>query len=270
MLASALFAGAAAGLLAALLHFAFIQQLILLGEEYETGATVHFQGVAAPAAQDHGTPEPAAEGHGHDHGTADGHSHDAAATDHAHDAADAHAADGHSHGEGEEVSAFTRNGLTVLFSGVIYVGYAFLLIAGFALATQFGHRISAREGLIWGIAGYATFQLAPAMGLSPELPGSVAAELAARQVWWAGTAIATAAGLAALAYGRSPLLWVAGLALVAAPHLIGAPLPEGFHGVAPPEVSATFAARTLGVGLAVWAALGWLAGRFWSRDAALV
>ena len=44
MLASALIAGFAAGLLAAVLHFALIQELIFLGEKYETGALVHFAG----------------------------------------------------------------------------------------------------------------------------------------------------------------------------------------------------------------------------------
>ncbi len=246
MLASALFAGAVAGLFAALLHFAFIQNLILLGEEYETGAAVHFQGVAdAPAGHDHGAAE--AEGD-HDHAAPE--------------------AEGHDHGEEEEVTPFTRNALTVLFSGVVYIGYAFLLIAGFALAERAGRRVTLREGLLWGLAGYVAFQMAPAMGLSPELPGSVAAELTARQVWWFGTAIATVAGLALLGYGRGPVAVIAGLVLIAAPHVIGAPLPEGFHGVAPPEVAGTFSARTLGVGLAVWVFLGGLAGWFWSRETA--
>jgi hypothetical protein len=46
MLTSALVAGCAAWLLAAVLHFAFVQKYILLGEEYETGAAVHYAGVA--------------------------------------------------------------------------------------------------------------------------------------------------------------------------------------------------------------------------------
>ena len=42
MLASGLIAGFAAGLFAALLHFAFTQPLLLLGEQYEMGAMTHF------------------------------------------------------------------------------------------------------------------------------------------------------------------------------------------------------------------------------------
>ncbi|MEI2612914.1 MAG: CbtA family protein [Candidatus Promineifilaceae bacterium] len=39
------------------------------------------------------------------------------------------------------------------------------------------------------------FQLAPAFGLPPELPGMAAADLGARQVWWCGTALATGVGI---------------------------------------------------------------------------
>ena len=44
MLASALFAGFAAALLAALLHFAFLERNILLAEHYEAGELQHFAG----------------------------------------------------------------------------------------------------------------------------------------------------------------------------------------------------------------------------------
>ena len=122
-----------------------------------------------------------------------------------------------------------------------------------------------REGVLWGVAGFAAFQLAPAMGLAPELPGTIAADLGARQFWWAGTVLATAAGIAALACGRGILALLGGLVLIAVPHLIGAPRIESFYGVAPPELAAEFSARVLGVGLVVWTTLGWLAGRLWAR-----
>ncbi|MCT8330169.1 CbtA family protein [Albidovulum sediminis] len=235
LLASALFAGFAAGLLAALLHFAFVQKLVLLGEEYETGALVHYQGVAATEA--------AAEPVDHDHeaGTP-----------------------AHDHDEPAAASPAKRNALTVLFFSVPYVGYALLMVAGFALAEHFGRRVEARDGVIWGLAGFAALVLAPAMGLAPELPGSVAAELQARQAWWLGTVIASGAGLALLAFGRGAMVLVAALALLALPHVIGAPRPDGFHGVAPPEVAGEFAARVLGAGLVAWVALGWVAARLWT------
>lgn len=242
MLAGGVLAGFAAGLFAALLHFAFVQKLILLGEQYESGALVHFQSGDAAAA---------------------GRSADAGAADHSHATGEA----AHSHAPAEEGGSFKRNALTVMFTALIYASYGILLVAGFALAEHFGIRVAARDGLLWGIAGFAAFQLAPAMGLAPELPGTVAANLGARQVWWLGTVLATATGLGLLAYGRSLLTAVIAGALLAAPHVIGAPELGQFYGVAPPEVGAAFAANVLGVGLATWAVLGWLAGRLWSNSA---
>ncbi len=251
MLASAMFAGVAAGLLAAVLHFSFVQSYILLGEEYESGAVTHFAG-ASPV-----------EG-GHDHAASTAHDDAAPVTekqDHGTGAAHDHAPPG-------ERSALTRDGLTVLFMALVYVGYGLLLVAGFALADQFGHRVTARDGLLWGIAGFAAFQLMPAMGLSPELPGTMAADLTARQVWWLGTAISTAVALGLIGYGRSWAAYALAVVLLALPHLIGAPELEGFSGVAPPEVAAAFAARALGVGLVAWAVLGWLSARLWDGNAA--
>ena len=238
MVTSALFAGFAAGLLAALLHFAFVQKLILLGEQYESGELVHFATAMPPAGAGHDHADPALHADGQ-----------------------AHANESH---DGAEPTDLARNALTMLFSGFVYVAYALILVAGFALADHFGKRITAREGLLWGIAGFATFQLMPAMGLAPELPGTIAAELHLRQIWWWGTVAATATGLAVIGYGKGPLPVVIALALLAAPHIIGAPQAEQYRGVAPPELAATFAARVLGAGLVVWSVLGWLAGYFWS------
>ena len=243
MVTSALFAGFAAGLLAALLHFAFVQKLILLGEQYETGALTHFESGSDPANSAHETMEPA---QGADPAVA---------------APDPHA--GHS-ADGGAPTETSRNALTVVFSILVYVAYGLMMVAGFALADHFGKRITAREGLLWGLAGFASFQLMPAMGLAPELPGTIAAELHLRQIWWWSTAGATIGGLALIAYGRGIAPMVLAVALIAAPHIIGAPEAEQFWGVAPPELAASFAARVLGVGLAVWAVLGWLAGHFWS------
>lgn len=245
MVTSALFAGFAAGLLAALLHFAFLQEKILLGEAYEDGVAVHFAGVAT-SGHDHAADASATEGTA---ATDDQSAHDPAA-------------------DSEEASPLQRNALTVLFHALMYVSYGLILVAGFALAERQGQRVAARDGLLWGIAGFVAVQLAPAMGLEPELPGTMGAALVDRQVWWVATALGTALAFAMIGYGRT-LPWVAlAVVLMAAPHVVGAPEPEGFSGVAPPELAASFAARSLGLGLAAWAVLGWLAGRFWDGKAA--
>lgn len=242
MLTGAAGAGLAAGILAAGLHFFFIQDLILTGEAYESGAAVHFGEVAEGAVHDHAT---------YDDDTTDQAGHDNATPTHD-DAVD---------------GGTQRDLLTVAFYMLLQVAYALLLVAGFAVARLFGHVVTAREGLMWGIAGFAAVQLAPAMGLQPELPGSVAADMSARQLWWWGTVLVTAGGLVCIGYGRNALAIGAGAVLIALPHLWGAPQPEGFQGTAPPELAAAFAARVLGVGLAVWAVLGWVAGRLWSQAA---
>lgn len=161
----------------------------------------------------------------------------------------------------------TRDGLSVLFTAMIYTGYGFILTAALAFASERGITVSAREGVLWGLGGFAALQLAPAIGLPPELPGAAAADVTARQIWWFATAGATAAGLLCLAYGRNVALWIAGGVLIALPHLIGAPEPSSFVGPTPPEIAAHFAARALAVGLAAWAILGFLTAWFWSREA---
>lgn len=161
-----------------------------------------------------------------------------------------------------------RDGLSLLFSALIYCGYGLLLVAGFALAEQRGETVSARTGAIWGLAGFVAVQLAPAFGLPPELPGMAAGDLEARQIWWFATVAATAAGLWLAAFGRGWAAWGAAIILILAPHVIGAPHPEEMYGPTPPELASLFAARALGVGLAAWAALGLLAGYFWRREAA--
>lgn len=161
-----------------------------------------------------------------------------------------------------------RDGMSVLFSALIYVGYALILVTAMAMAHERGVRIDARTGLIWGIAGFVAFQFAPAFSLPPEVPGVAAADLGARQVWWWSTVAATGAGLAMIGLGRGLAATGAGIVLILAPHVIGAPRPASFAGPVPPELAALFASRALGVGFAVWALMGGLAGYFWQREAA--
>ncbi len=152
-----------------------------------------------------------------------------------------------------------RTFYTVLANTLGGIGFAFLLAAVSVLS---GIAITARNGVIWGIGGFAALQLAPALGLPPELPGMAAADIVARQVWWIGTAVATGAGLLAVAKLRNLTGIGIAVVLILAPHLIGAP-------PAPPEVTAvpahlatSFAAASLAAGAVFWLIagplLGWL------------
>ena len=160
-----------------------------------------------------------------------------------------------------------RDGLSVIFTMLIYTGYAMLLLALMSLAEDRGATIDGRTGLFWGVAGFVTFHLAPGFTLAPEVPGAAAADVGARQIWWFATVAAAGLALWLIAFTHSWLLWAVSGVLLAAPHLIGAPEPVSFSGSVPPELAALFAARALGVGMAAWVLLGSLTGFFWQRDA---
>jgi cobalt transporter subunit CbtA len=157
-----------------------------------------------------------------------------------------------------------RTAYTALFNLLAAIGFGLLLAAGMAIAGHDGWR----AGLAWGVAGYLTFVLAPALGLPPELPGSEAAPLLARQLWWVATAAATATGLGLILLNRRLPWIVAGIALIALPHLIGAPQPAEHGGVVPAALAREFVLVALATGLVFWSALGALTGIVSRRFAA--
>lgn len=157
---------------------------------------------------------------------------------------------------------------TVLSTVLAYCGFGLILVAGFALAERMQlTRVDLRTGLLFGLAAFAAIHLMPSLGLSPELPGAAAGELSDRQIWWVATVIATMVGICLMIWGGAAAK-MAGAILIAAPHVWGAPHPDTFEGVVPPELSALHAARVLAVGALAWAALGALAGHFWAREGA--
>lgn len=162
----------------------------------------------------------------------------------------------HNRDDGLDESSQWRAVLTWIATTLTSVGFSFLLAGLFAVS---GRNIDAREGLLWGLAGFVAVTLAPALGLLPELPGSVAADLALRQVWWIGTVLGTMAGLGLIVFVPTGWAIAMGVGLLVAPHVIGAPHHEG-TGVAPPELAALFAARSLGINAIFWILLGLCTG----------
>jgi cobalt transporter subunit CbtA len=181
-------------------------------------------------------------------------------------AASAPAAGGHGHHHGAEAWAsqdgLERTGYTLLSNIITGVAFALLLVAGFTVS---GRAITWREGLLWGIGGFAVFALTPSLGLPPELPGMAASELGARQLWWAGTAVATAVGLCLLAFRCSPLWAVVAVALLVAPHLIGAPHPAEVHDHVPHLLAHRFVVTVIVTSFLFWLALGALSAWFFDR-----
>ena len=159
----------------------------------------------------------------------------------------------------------SRHAMTAGFNLVAYTAFALILLAGMALADRFGHAIDTRKGIVWGLCGFVAMHLAPAVGMPPELPGTIAAEVELRQVWWLATVAASILGLGLIAFG-SGILPALGIAALALPHLIGAPHLDTYFGIAPPELSAEFATRSLGVAAVSWVVLGTLTAYLYTRN----
>jgi len=132
------------------------------------------------------------------------------------------------------------------------IGFALLLAAAFS----FRSTVSWRQGILWGLGGYAAFFALPAFGLPPELPGTEAAALQDRQAWWVVTVTLSAIGIALLGLTRGWPWKAVGIALIALPHLIGAPHPEIHSALAPPELLQTFIVATAVTNAVFWMVLG--------------
>ncbi len=157
---------------------------------------------------------------------------------------------------------------TIGFDVIAYVAYGLVMTGLMAIAAGRGHKLDARNGAVWGAAGFVAVMLAPSFGLAPELPGTITAELIPRQIWWASTVLSTALALWLFAFGKGWGMTVIGAALLLVPQIIGAPHLETYYGVAAPELASEFAARSLGVGALGWVVLGSLAGYFYGKPEA--
>ncbi len=223
-------AGLVAGLAMTFMQYAGTVPLILRAETFENAAP------AAPA---------------HDHGIAAKPGEAVAAHTHENDDVDWVPSDG-----------FQRSAFTALANIATAIGFAVLLVTASEFA---GGMTGWRQGVFWGLAGFAVFTLAPGLGLPPELPGMPAADLDARQVWWVATAAATAAGLALLAFTRLLPLALLAVALIVVPHLVGAPKPATFESAVPETLAHDFVVMASIVSLLFWVLLGGAAGFLRSR-----
>ena len=160
---------------------------------------------------------------------------------------------------------FQRTTYTLITNLLVGAGFGLLLVGAFVLAQMAGRSIDAFRGLLWGVAGFLVFALVPSIGLPPELPGTAAAELSERQLWWIGSAGATALSVGLIAFGRP--LWVKALALpiIVLPHLIGAPQPSEHGGSAPAGLAQEFVIASLATTGLFWIALGTTSGWLYKR-----
>ncbi len=165
----------------------------------------------------------------------------------------------------QPADGWQRTSLTALATVLSGIGFAAILFGALALT---GQPVDARRGALWGLAGFACFSLAPALGLPPQPPGVAVADLSARQLWWAGTVISTAAGLWLLAgQGRRWAHRIGGAACLLLPHLIGAPIADGQSAV-PAQLIRQFTIASLATTGLFWLLLGTVGGFIYSRHEA--
>jgi len=162
----------------------------------------------------------------------------------------------------EAAGDLSRDALTLAANLIAGMGFALLLTAVILVS---GRAVSASAGAVWGLGGFLAVSVAPALGLAPELPGMPAGDLFARQVWWVATVAASAAGGWLIVFSRNWGLRALGAALIALPHIVGAPQPESHASDVPAGLAAAFAAASIAAAAIFWLVLGttagWLLGR---------
>jgi predicted cobalt transporter CbtA len=152
--------------------------------------------------------------------------------------------------------------VTAVANVSLAVGFALLLCAVISMRGRTGWR----AGLLWGLAGYLVFFVAPSLALPPQLPGPASGMLRDRQLWWIATVACSAGGLWLAVFARHGAMRLLGLALIVAPHLVVAPQPlvAGASPVA--QMARDFVRATYLANGIFWLALGALVGLFFKRE----
>jgi len=226
ILAAAGLAGLFAGLLLTVVQQFQVAPILLKAETYEEAAARTAQPVEKPTQQ---------------HVHADGHVHE------------------HEASAWQPANGWERTFFSALANVSLALGFGLLLGAAISLK---GGNSGWRAGVLWGLAGYVVFFVAPSLGLPPEVPGTEAAELANRQGWWFMTVVATGAGVALLVFARAWWLKLLGVAILVIPHWIGAPQPAVHGSAAPADLIRAFLFATIIANAVFWLSLGGLVGFF--------
>ena len=110
-------------------------------------------------------------------------------------------------------------------------------------------------------AGGISFNLWPSLGLHAEVPGMEAAPLHARQLWWLLSVGSAVLACVVVGFARGAWRWIAAVALLALPFVVGAPALDGdaLAGFSP---EAHAALEALGQQF-IWAT-SWVAVSFWA------
>lgn len=154
--------------------------------------------------------------------------------------ADPHHDGAHEHTAWAPADGAPRIGFTIVANACVGIGFALLLMVAMSIAVLArGVPMGPAMGALWGLGGFAAVFVAPGLGLSPEVPGTAAAALTDRQLWWIATVAVAIVALALLIFAPG---WkkLPALVLMPLPYLYGAPEPSGglFAGHAPGDIAA--------------------------------
>lgn len=239
---AAIIAGTLAGLLLTAVQYLQVIPIILEAETYEVAEVKTY--VASEIEKDIATEKASHAIHDHhDNALNTGH------MSHEHNAANA---------TWSPASGVERCAFTALSNVLAGIGFALVLASGMAIRGKNNWR----NGLLWGLGGYAVFFVAPSLGLPPELPGTLSADLLNRQLWWIATVISTGAGIALMMFANSILSKGVGAILIVTPHVVGAPLPQIHSSLAPASLVDAFIQATAIANGIFWLTLGSLNGFF--------
>jgi len=160
----------------------------------------------------------------------------------------------------EPAEGFERTAATSVATVATAVGYALVLLALLLLANE---PIEPKRAMAWGLCAFLATGLATGLGLAPQLPGAAETNLLTRQIWWIGTVASTGAGIYVVLRIDSIFAKIAGVVLIIAPHLIGAPQPARPESAVPAEFAARFASASLTLHAVTWILTALLVAVIW-------
>ncbi|VAX17337.1 hypothetical protein MNBD_NITROSPINAE04-1339 [hydrothermal vent metagenome] len=163
-------------------------------------------------------------------------------------------------------SLFTILGASLLGSAI---GIVAAVLMGVIAAQNL--KISLRQGLLLGLAGYLAFNIIPGLGVAPAPPGVQGAPFDARQSWWLISSMMAVAGF--ITWAVAPHIFVdhfnvrlryakifsiiMALSFIATPFIIGAPVVElNFSSEALRQINSQFLIVTFVVNAVFWMILG--------------
>ncbi len=159
-------------------------------------------------------------------------------------------------------NGFERTAFTYGADIILAIGFSFVLISLYIYISN----VSIKTGLIASIIGYSSFFLIPSLGLSPEIPGMVAAPLYLRQIWWISTVLLSLIALSVLFFNSNIKYKLISILAIFVPFIIGAPLPSFEAGTAPQELLEKFVESAYITNGLFWLVLGMISSVLYKKQ----